>query len=234
MWTIFVFMSESPALRARAWELGIDLHDVAASGTAGRIVMADLDAHLAKGGKRSAANATTSAAPRAASAPGATETIKVIGLRRRIAQKMQDSKRRIPHYSYVEEVDVGEVEALRARLNAKWGDQRVHLTLLPLLVRAIVVAVRSFPQVNAQFDDEAGVLTRHTSVHVGIATQTDAGLMVPVLRDAQDHDLWTNATEIARLNVGAYIQVPTFWLVSPFRRRGAPSALKQSHVPGKQ
>ena len=112
---------------------------------------------------------------------------------------MQESKRRIPHYTYVEEVDVSELEALRAQLNAKWDAQRAHLTLLPFLIRAIVLAVREFAQVNAHFDDEAGVLTRFDAVHVGIATQTDAGLMVPVLRDAQAHDLWANAAEVVRL-----------------------------------
>ena len=128
-----------------------------------------------------------------------TQAVKIVGLRRRIAQKMQESKRRIPHFTYVEEVDVSELEALRARLNAKWDAQRGHLTLLPFLIRAIVLAVREFPQINARFDDEAGVLTRHEAVHVGIATQTDAGLMVPVLRDAQARDLWASAAKVARL-----------------------------------
>ena len=127
------------------------------------------------------------------------EVIPVIGLRRKIAQKMQESKRRIPHFTYVEEIDVTELEALRAQLNAKWGAGRGRLTLLPLLARAIVLAVREFPQVNARFDDEAGIVTRHGAVHIGIATQTDAGLMVPVLRHAEARDLWANAAEIARL-----------------------------------
>ena len=189
----------SPALRARAWELGIDLADVRASGTAGRIMQADLDAHLARGAAR------PRPAPRtpAAAGPEATQQIRIVGLRRRIAQKMQEAKRRIPHFSYVEEVDVGELEALRERLNAKWHGQRTHLTLLPFLIRAIVLAVHDCPLVNARFDDEAGVLTRHDAVHVGIATQTDAGLMVPVLRDAQARDLWANAAEVARLAAGA-------------------------------
>jgi 2-oxoisovalerate dehydrogenase E2 component (dihydrolipoyl transacylase) len=112
---------------------------------------------------------------------------------------MQESKRRIPHFTYVEEVDVTELEALRAHLNAKWGAARGKLTLLPFLVRAVVLAVREFPMVNARFDDEAGVVTRHVAVHAGIATQTPAGLVVPVLRDAQAHDLWSSAAEIARL-----------------------------------
>ena len=192
----------SPAVRARAWELGIDLKDVAASGTAGRIVQADLDAHVASGAPRT----KPTAAPRelrAPAVPGATHEEKIVGLRRKIAQKMQEAKQRIPHFSYVEEVDVSEVEALRARLNAKWDEERGHLTLLAFLVRAVVLAVREFPQVNARFDDEAGVLTRHDSVHVGIATQTDAGLMVPVLRDAQAQDLWACAAEVVRLSEAA-------------------------------
>jgi 2-oxoisovalerate dehydrogenase E2 component (dihydrolipoyl transacylase) len=189
----------SPAVRARAWELGIDLADVAASGTAGRIVQADLDAHVARGGARSRPATAGPSAPRPTPAPGATREVKIVGLRRVIALKMQESKRRIPHYTYVEEVEVGELENLRKRLNAKWGVSRGPLTLLAFLVRAIVLAVREFPQVNARFDDDAGMLTQHDAVHVGIATQTPAGLMVPVLRDAQAGDLWANAAEIVRL-----------------------------------
>jgi 2-oxoisovalerate dehydrogenase E2 component (dihydrolipoyl transacylase) len=185
----------SPAVRARAWELGIDLRGVTATGPAGRIVQADLDAHVARGGART----RPVAAPRAAATSDATHDVKIVGLRRKIAQKMQESKRRIPHYTYVEEVDVTEVEALRARLNEKWGVERGRLTLLAFLVRAVVLAVREFPMVNARFDDEAGVLTRHDAVHAGIATQTPAGLVVPVVRDAQANDLWANAAEIARL-----------------------------------
>jgi 2-oxoisovalerate dehydrogenase E2 component (dihydrolipoyl transacylase) len=187
----------SPAARARAWELGIDLADVAASGTAGRVMQADLDAHLARGARRGPP--PTVPTPRAAPAPGATHEVKVVGLRRKIAQRMQESKRRIPHFTYVEEVDVSELEALRAALNAKWSAQRGHLTPLAFLIQATVLAVHEFPQVNARFDDEAGALTRHEAVHVGVATQTDAGLMVPVLRDAQARGLWANAAEAVRL-----------------------------------
>ena len=185
----------SPAVRRRAWELGIDLQQVAASGAGGRILQADLDAHVAAHG---------TAPPAVAVSTGFVqrndeEKVPVVGLRRRIAQKMQESKRRIPHFTYVEEVDVTELEALRARLNAQWGAQRGHLTLLPLLVRAVALAVREFPQVNARFDDEAGVVTRHGAVHLGIATQTASGLMVPVLRHAEARDLWSSAAEVARL-----------------------------------
>ena len=184
----------SPAVRARAWEAGVELKDVPARGPAGRIMQADLDAHLARGTAR-----PVRPTPRAPAPPDTTQTVKIVGLRRRIAQQMQESARRIPHFTYVEEADVSELEALRARLNAGYGAQRGHLTLLSFLVRAIVLAVRDFPQINARFDDAAGVLTQHTAVHVGIATQTEAGLMVPVLRNAQTRDVWANAAEIVRL-----------------------------------
>ncbi len=186
----------SPAVRARAWELGIDLNDVPASGMAGRIVQADLDAFSSRGAARSKPPASPA---RIGVASEATHSVKIVGLRRRIAQRMQDSKRRIPHFAYVEEVDVSELEALRAQLNTQWGAQRGHLTLLPFLIRAMAQAMREFPQVNSHFDDESGVLTRFEAVHVGIATQTDGGLMVPVLRDARSHDLWATAAEVARL-----------------------------------
>ncbi|MEO7855302.1 MAG: dihydrolipoamide acetyltransferase family protein, partial [Rubrivivax sp.] len=187
----------SPALRARAWELGVDLTDVRGSGTAGRIVMADLDTYIVSGKPRQPKSARPHT-PKAASS-SATHEQKIVGLRRKIAQKMQESKRRIPHYSYVEEVDVEQLMDLRDQLNAQWGKQRGALTPLAFLVRAVVLAVREFPLVNAHFDDEAGVLTRFDAVHMGIATQTDAGLMVPVLRDAQTHDLWSSAAQIGRL-----------------------------------
>jgi len=187
----------SPALRRRAWELGIDLHAVAGSGPGGRIMQADLEAHAARAAP--AVAATAAAAVPAPSPVRTDQQLRITGLRRKIAQKMQESKRRIPHFTYVEEIDVTELEALRARLNEKHGAERGRLTLLPLLVRAIVLALREFPQLNARFDDEAGVVTRVAAVHLGIATQTDAGLMVPVLRDADTRDLWANAAEITRL-----------------------------------
>ena len=187
----------SPSVRARAWELGIDLTQVRASGPAGRIVHADLDAFVASGAARAAP--PRPAAPPRATAPDATETIKIVGLRRKIAQKMQESKRRIPHYSYVEEVDVTELEALREHLNAKWQGQRTRLTPLAFIARAIVGAVAETPEVNATFDDEVGVVTRHSAVHLGVATQTDYGLLVPVLRDAQALGLWGLAGETARV-----------------------------------
>jgi len=190
----------SPALRRRAWELGVALNKIHATGAGGRIMQADLDAHVAEHGTAQAQTAASvfAAAPER---PGVDETqeIKVIGLRRRIAQKMQDAKRRIPHFAYVEECDVTALEVLRAQLNTRFGATRGKLTLLPFLVRAMVLAIAEFPQINALFDDETGVITRHSAVHVGIATQTDAGLMVPVLRHAQDGGLWANAHAISRL-----------------------------------
>ena len=184
----------SPAVRRRAWDLGIELQFVPGSGTANRITHEDLDAYAARRPGTGSANAGARYAER-----HDEEVIPVIGLRRRIAQKMQEAKRRIPHFSYVEEIDVTELEALRAQLNVKWGAGRGRLTLLPLLARAIVQAVREFPQVNATFDDDNGIVTRHGAVHIGIATQTDAGLMVPVLRHAEARDLWSTAAEITRL-----------------------------------
>ncbi len=185
----------SPAVRRRAWELGVELQYVPASGPAGRTTHADLDAYIAHGAAgQSSATGTVRYAQR-----HDQEAIPVIGLRRKIAQKMQEAKRRIPHFTYVEEIDVTELEALRTRLNARWGTERTRLTVLPLLIRAVVLAVRKFPQINARFDDDAGVVTRYGAVHAGIATQTDAGLMVPVLRHAESLDLWASAAEIARL-----------------------------------
>ena len=188
----------SPSVRRRAAELELDLHGLAGTGPGGRIVHADLEAAVA------AASLPSPARPAAASsAADEIQSIPVIGMRRKIAQKMQDAKRRIPHFSYVEEIDVSELEELRGRLNAKWGDARPKLTLLPFLLRAIVRGVREFPQVNARFDDDAGIVHRHRAVHVGIATQTDVGLMVPVLRHAEALDLWASAGEIARIATAA-------------------------------
>ncbi|MDN7904625.1 dihydrolipoamide acetyltransferase family protein [Burkholderia diffusa] len=184
----------SPAVRQRAWDMGIELRYVRGTGEAGRILHADLDAYARSGG----------GAARGSQARGYDERndetdVPVIGLRRAIARKMQEAKRRIPHFSYVEELDVTELEALRAELNRRHGDTRGRLTLLPLLIRAMVIALRDFPQINARYDDEAGVVTRYGAVHVGVATQTDAGLTVPVLRHAEARDVWSIAAEIARL-----------------------------------
>jgi len=188
----------SPSVRRRAWELDVDLNDVAGTGPGGRIMQADLDAAAAARGP--AASSRPAARPASTGVERSDEqAIPVIGVRRKIAQKMQESKRRIPHFSYVEEIDVTEVEALRAALNDKWARQRGKLTLLPFIARAVVLAVGEFPQVNARFDDEAGVVTRHGAVHIGVATQTDSGLMVPVLRHAEALDLWGIGAEVLRL-----------------------------------
>ena len=186
----------SPAVRRRALDMGIDLRRLHGTGPAGRIEHADLDAYAA-GGQTAAAGASPYVERHG------EEQIPVIGLRRKIAQKMQEAKRRIPHFSYVEEVDVTELEALRAKLNAIHGATRGKLTLLPFLARAMVLALRDFPQVNARYDDDAGVVTRFDAVHLGIATQTDGGLMVPVLRHAEALDLWACAAGIARVAEGA-------------------------------
>ncbi len=186
----------SPAVRRRAWEQGIELQFVPGSGPAGRITQEDLTAytgHAAQGG-RSPGQADLRYAQRS------EETaIPVIGLRRKIAQKMQESKRRIPHFTYVEEVDMTELETLRTRLNAKWGKERGRLTVLPFLVRAMVLALREFPQINARYDDEAAVATHYAGVHLGVAAQTASGLMVPVMRHAETLDLWACAAEVTRL-----------------------------------
>lgn len=184
----------SPAVRKRAWDLGIELRFVAGSGPAGRVMHEDLDAYLQSQGAGNAARGGTAYVER-----HDEEAVPVIGLRRKIAQKMAESKRRIPHFSYVEEIDVTELEDLRVQLNQKWGESRGKLTLLPLLARAMVVALRDFPQINARYDDEGGVVTRYGAVHIGIATQSEGGLMVPVMRHAEARDLWSMAAEIGRL-----------------------------------
>ena len=190
----------SPAVRNHAWDLGIDLQYVMGTGTAGRITHEDIEAYAAQG--TIGGTGATGGDPRYAQRAD-EEAIPVIGLRRKIAQKMQDAKRRIPHFTYVEEIDVTELETLRGKLNQKHGATRGKLTLLPFIMRAVVLAVRDYPQMNARFDDEAGVVTRHAAVHLGMATQTEAGLMVPVLRHAETLDLWATAAEVSRLAAGA-------------------------------
>ena len=186
----------SPAVRQRAWDMGVELRFVHGSGEAGRITHADLDAYAQTRGN--ASSPTTQA--RSGYVERLDETaVPVIGMRRAIARKMQEAKRRIPHFSYVEEIDVTELEDLRTQLNKRWAETRGRLTMLPLLIRAMVIALRDFPQINARFDDEAGVVTRYGAVHVGVATQTDAGLTVPVLRHAEARDVWSMAAEIVRL-----------------------------------
>ncbi len=179
----------SPAVRARARDLGIDLGQVHTDGD--RIRHADLDAFLRYSGGQGYH------AP-GASRARADEPVKVIGMRRKIAENMAASKRAIPHFTYVEEMDVTALEDMRADLNANRG-ARPKLTMLPFLIVAICRTIPQFPMINARYDDEAGVVTRHGAVHLGMATQTDAGLMVPVIRDAQDKNVWQLANEIRRL-----------------------------------
>jgi 2-oxoisovalerate dehydrogenase E2 component (dihydrolipoyl transacylase) len=178
----------SPAVRARAVDLGIDLSHVKPSED-GRLRHADLDAYL----RYSTGQGFGVPAP-----ARPDEAIKVIGMRRRIAENMAASKRHIPHFTYVEEIDVTALEAMRADLNANRGD-KPKLTMLPLLIVALCKAVPGFPMINARYDDEAGIVTRSGAVHLGMATQTEAGLMVPVIRDAQAKNVWQLAREIVRL-----------------------------------
>jgi 2-oxoisovalerate dehydrogenase E2 component (dihydrolipoyl transacylase) len=181
----------SPAVRLRAREAGLDLRQIPGSGPAGRITHEDLDAFFARGSSL-------------ARAPGlqartSVEDVKVVGLRRKIAEKMALSSSRIPHITYVEEVDVTDLEELRARLNKQKRQDQPNLTLLPFLMRAMVRAIAEQPNLNALFDDEAGVVHQHAGVHIGIAAQTPAGLMVPVVRHAEALDLWGCAAEVYRL-----------------------------------
>jgi 2-oxoisovalerate dehydrogenase E2 component (dihydrolipoyl transacylase) len=181
-------VTASPAVRARAKDLGVDLTDVKTTG--GHVRHADLDAFLSYG--------STQGYRSFSSVKREDEAIKVIGMRRRIADNMAASKRHIPHFTYVEEIDVTQIEAMRADLNENRG-AKPKLTLLPMLIVAICKSIPQFPMINARFDDEAGVVTRYGAIHLGMATQTPAGLMVPVIRDAQDRNIWQLAMEIGRL-----------------------------------
>ncbi|MEM6912447.1 MAG: 2-oxo acid dehydrogenase subunit E2, partial [Pseudomonadota bacterium] len=186
----------APAVRARAMARGIDLAAVVGTGPEGRVTHQDLDNH------------TGGVTARAPSAPMATpsdhvEEIKVIGLRRKIAEKMQDSMRRIPHFTYVDEVDMTALEELRQHMNKAKRDEQPKLTVLPYICRAVILAIRDFPQMNARFDDDEGIVRRYAAAHLGIATQTDNGLIVPVLRHAETMDLWQMADEIKRVSTAA-------------------------------
>jgi 2-oxoisovalerate dehydrogenase E2 component (dihydrolipoyl transacylase) len=186
----------SPAVRERAREAGVDLRFVRGSGPAGRITHDDLEAYIAR--------PPEAPAKRAGKEPNmAVETIKVVGLRRRIAQNMAESSRRVAHFSYVEEVDVTALEELRASLNARATEDRPKLTMLPFLMLAIVKAAADFPQVNAHYDDDNDVITRFGAVHLGIATQTPVGLMVPVVRHAETLSLHECAREMRRVSEAA-------------------------------
>jgi 2-oxoisovalerate dehydrogenase E2 component (dihydrolipoyl transacylase) len=189
----------SPAVRRRALELGVKLQFVGGSGPGGRITHDDLDQYVASGGAVAMGGWVSPALAR----KDGVEEVKVIGLRRRIAEKMQEAKRRIPHFSYIEEVDVTALEDLRTHLNATKNKEQPKLTLLPFLMRAMVRSLAHFPQINARFDDDAGVVHRYEGVHIGIATQTPTGLVVPVVRHVEVRDIWDAATELARLAAAA-------------------------------
>lgn len=176
----------SPAVRKRAKDAGIDLSKVTPSGDSGNVTHLDLD-RFAK-----------------ALEPEIGETrIKIIGMRRLIAERMQASKRHIPHFTYVEEMDVTELEALRKRLNAKKSEDKPKLTVLPFIIRSMISAIRQWPQMNARYNDEQGFLSQFEPVHLGIAAQTDQGLLVPVIKNAQSLNIWETAAEITRLADGA-------------------------------
>jgi 2-oxoisovalerate dehydrogenase E2 component (dihydrolipoyl transacylase) len=185
----------SPAVRQRARDAGVDLRQVRGTGPAGRILHEDLDAFL-----RGTGGAALPAAGRTADTM--VQDIRIVGLRRQIAQRMAESKRRVAHFAYVEEVDVTALEDLRAVLNGA-AKERTRLTMLPFLMRAVVKAVAEFPLINALYDDEADILHRYGGVHLGIATQTPNGLMVPVVRHAEARDLWDCAAELRRVSEAA-------------------------------
>ncbi len=179
----------APSVRKRARDLGIDLRAVSGSGPAGRIVHEDLDSH---------GNGST-VAGNGRAANTRVEEIKVVGLRRLIANKMSQAKKNIPHITIVEEIDVTSLEQTREELNASYETERGKLTVLPFVMKAIVEAVRLQPVLNSHYDDEAGIIRQYGGVHIGIATQTDAGLMVPVVKHGEVRSLWDSAAEVARL-----------------------------------
>ena len=182
----------SPAIRRRAQDAGIDLRQVPATGPAGRITHDDLDQFIARGSEAK----TTPAGP---ARKTATEEIKLTGLRRRIAERMRLAASRIPHITYVEEVDVTDLEDLRVTMNAGRKPEQPKLTILPFLMRALIKTVGEQPAVNATFDDDAGIITHYSAVHIGIATQTPNGLTVPVVKHAEARSIWDCATELQRL-----------------------------------
>jgi 2-oxoisovalerate dehydrogenase E2 component (dihydrolipoyl transacylase) len=195
-------VATSPAIRRRAHEAGVDLSQLSGSGPNGRILRQDFEAFVSS---RSGPKLVRSrpAEHRAPTSEPATEEIKVIGVRRVIAQRMSEAKRNIPHFAYVEEFDVTGLESLRCHLNSKLEAGAPGLTYLPFIVSALVRVLRDFPQCNAQYDSERGVIIRHRAVHVGVATQTPEGLKVPVVRDAQSLSLWELAAQMRRVTEAA-------------------------------
>jgi 2-oxoisovalerate dehydrogenase E2 component (dihydrolipoyl transacylase) len=185
----------TPAVRLRAREAGIDLRQVPGTGPAGRITHEDLDAFIARG--------RTLWGRSVSPARSGVEEVKIVGLRRKIAERMALANARIPHITYVEEVDVTQLEELRETLNKEKRQDQERLTLLPFLMRAMVRAIADQPNLNALFDDEAGIVRLHAGVHIGIAAQTRMGLMVPVVRHVEALDLWGCAAEVKRLSEAA-------------------------------
>lgn len=185
----------APSVRGRARDLGIDLRQLRGSGPAGRILHDDLEAFLAHGPETARSGGRTERT--------GTEEVRITGIRRTIAERMALSKSRIPHFSIIEEIDVEAVEALRSALNLRYAADRGKLTILPFILQALARAIEQHPEINALYDDEAGIVTRHQGLHCGIATQTETGLMVPVLRHAEANSLWKNAREIRRLSDAA-------------------------------
>jgi 2-oxoisovalerate dehydrogenase E2 component (dihydrolipoyl transacylase) len=189
----------SPATRRRAREANVDLAQVPGTGPGGRVTQEDLAAFCTGGGPAGNRVHAEKRGQTPLSPDTGIEEIKVIGLRRKIAEAMQRSKQRIPHFAYVEELDVTELEQLREHLNATKRADQPKLTLLPFLMRAIVKVIPEFPQVNARFDDDAGIVRRYAAAHIGIATQTPNGLVVPVVKHAETLDVWQSAAEVKRL-----------------------------------
>ena len=188
----------SPAVRKRARENDVDLSNVRGSGPAGRIRHADLDAFIAAGG------AVSGAPPMAYSLKRTEVTpVKVVGLRRKISEQMSLSKSRIPHFSYFEEVDITELENLRQILNSTRDETQPKLTYLPFIMLALAKIMPDHPECNAHFDDEAGVVNRNAAVNLGIATQTDRGLYVPVVKHVESMDIWKTASEMQRVSGSA-------------------------------
>ena len=185
----------SPAVRRRAREAGVDLSQVPGTGPAGRISHDDLDSFISGGGRLAAVQSGVKMT--------GVEEVPVIGLRRKIAEKMSISKRNAAHFSYFEEVDVTELESLRQHLNATKSESQPKLTYLPFIVQGLIKALRKYPQCNAIYDEEKGVVLRHEAVHVGISTQTDDGLMVPVIKHAEARDVWDTANELRRVTSAA-------------------------------
>ncbi|VXC78250.1 Lipoamide acyltransferase component of branched-chain alpha-keto acid dehydrogenase complex [Oceanicaulis sp. 350] len=190
----------SPAVRQRALEADIDLAHVPGTGPAGRITHGDLDDFIAAGGRliSKAGGSGAGKAPRTGK-----EDIKVIGLRRKIAENMAHAKRTIPHITYVDEIDLTALEDLRAHMNAKKSDDQTKLTIIPFLVMALTKSLPKFPQANAHFDTDGSLLTQHDGIHCGIAAATPNGLMVPVIKHAESLDIWEVAAEVKRLGDAA-------------------------------